>query len=138
MDHAKVADQVLQSKKDAVVISVSTTKKQVVALGKCGRVYLITPNKGVANVDFSAHMFHLTIVKSSSPDKLHLAFTTGAVDLGFECTRFLNELRKLYHDTFPGLDLFPCQVDPESRLQELERPSREALRWVCGRVHLHL
>mmetsp|Transcript_36494 Transcript_36494/g.57264 ORF Transcript_36494/g.57264 Transcript_36494/m.57264 type:complete len:1043 (-) Transcript_36494:104-3232(-) len=122
MDHGKVADQVLQSKKDSVICSNETKKKQVVALGKCGRIYVITPKSGVANVDFSAHMFHLTKVKSSSPDKIHLAFTTGAVDLQFDCNNFLNQLRKLYHDTFPGLDMFPCQVDPESRMRELDEP----------------
>ena len=129
MDHAKVADQVLQSKKDSVLCSAETRKKgQVVALGKCGRVYLITPKKGVATVDFTGHIFHLTKLKSTDPNKVSLTFTNGSVDLDFECTHFINEMRKLFHHTFPGMDLFPCTVDPESRMRELEDPPEKP----CG------
>ena len=123
MDHAKIAETVLQSKKDSVLCSAETRKKgQVVALGKCGRVYLMTPKKGVANVDFSGHIFHLTKLKSSDPSKVSLTFTTGSIDLDFDCNQFINEVRKLFHHTFPGMDMFSCSVEPESRMRDLDDP----------------
>ena len=123
-EHRNAAEAVLAQRGDRVVCVNGFVKgkvQQVIAFGAHGRVYVMTPKKGGVNVDFHSHILDLRKVKSSAPNKFSAVFGNGSIEADFECTEFINEMRQMYHSTF-GSDMFPCEVEPDSRLRDLEDP----------------
>ena len=124
-DDEKVAAAVLAQKNDELVCCGSFKKgksAQIVAFGKRGRLYLMTPKKGGANLDFHGHILDLRKIKSSSSNKFHATFANGNVEGDFECTRLINEMRQMFYSTFIGAEVFTCEVEPDSRLSDLNEP----------------
>jgi Ran GTPase-activating protein (RanGAP) involved in mRNA processing and transport len=130
-EHKAAVEALLTQKNDRVVWFGSFMKsktQQLVVFGQHGRVYLMTPKKGSVNVDFNAHILDLRKIKSQSPNKFHASFANGNLEAEFECTDLINEMRQMFYTTFPGTEMFQCEVEPDSRLRELEEPSEKP----CG------
>jgi hypothetical protein len=122
-DDKKAVEAVLQQRGDKSVVVEAFTKgkvQQIAVFSQRGRFFLMSTKKGVANVDFSGHVLDLRKVKSPAPHKFAATFASGAVEGDCECTHLINEMRKMYHQTF--FETLSCEVEPESRLRDLEDP----------------
>ena len=123
-DKKEVEKLLTQRSDDALYLSEFKSGKssRIIAFGTHGRLYVFSSKKGAFAIEFHGHLLDLKSIVSKAPSKFAANFSNGSVEGELDCTGLINDMRQMFSALYPGKELFQCDVEPESRLRDLQEP----------------